>query len=145
MWRWMLGLGGLAVVSLGVAGCGTEAAETAWSPEAAQYAVYATRIPLYPGTKIEDAMGSERYGGDPPNSYIYGMTWWCTTKATRDELRAWYEQKLPAATRETTDDGHLVLTVIPENARPREAMGILIEGDGKYRVFERTLQKKAGT
>ena len=145
MWRWMLGLAGLAVVSLGAAGCGSEAAETAWSREAAQYAVYATRIPLYPGTKIEDAMGSERFGGEPPNNYIYGMTWWCTAKATRDELRAWYEGKLPAATREVTEDGHLVLTLVPENARPREAMGVLIEADGRYRVFERTLQKKAGT
>jgi hypothetical protein len=135
---------GLAVSGLGLAACATEVTETAWSKEAAQYAVYATQIPLYPGTKIEDAMGSERFGGDDP-AYIYGMTWWCAAQATRDELRAWYEAKLPAATRETDDDGALVLTVVPENARPHETMGVLIEANGKYRVFERTLQKKAGT
>lgn len=134
----------LAVTSLGLAGCGTEATEGAWSGEAAQYAVYATRIPLFPGTKIEDAMGSERFGKEP-DSYIYGMTWWCTAQATRDELRTWYEAKLPAAERVTDDDGNLVLTVVPDGAAPREKMGVLIEGDGKYRVFERTLQKKAGT
>lgn len=134
----------LAVTSFGLAGCATEVTETAWSKEAAQYAVYATRIPLYSGTKIEDAMGSEGFGGTDP-AYIYGMTWWCAVQATRDELRAWYEARLPAATRVTDDDGDLVLTVVPEDARPHETMGVLIEADGKYRVFERTLQKKAGT
>jgi hypothetical protein len=38
-----------------------------------------------------------------------------------------------------------VLTVVPEGAGPREHMGVLIEGDGKYRVFEHTRRKKAGT
>jgi hypothetical protein len=64
---------GLAVAGLGLAGCGTEATEEAWSKEAAQYAIYATRIPLYPGTKIVDAMGSERIGVDAASS-SYGMT-----------------------------------------------------------------------
>jgi hypothetical protein len=134
----------LAVTSLGLAGCGSEATEGGWTGEVAEYAVYATRIPLYPGTKIEDALGSERFGQEP-DSFIYGMTWWCTAQATRDELRTWYEAKLSTAERVTDDDGNLVLTVTPDGAAPREKMGVLIEGDGKYRVFERTLQKKAGT
>src|SRR5262245_13392766 len=37
---------GVAIAGLGAAGCGSEATEAAWSKEAAQYAVYATRIPL---------------------------------------------------------------------------------------------------
>jgi hypothetical protein len=134
----------LAITSLGLTGCATEVTETAWSQEAAQYAVYASRIPLYPGTKIEDAMGSELLGGDP-ESNSYGMTWWCAVQATRDELRTWYEAKLSTATRATDDDGNLVLTLVPEGGGPREKMGVLIEADGKYRVFERTRQKKAGT
>ena len=143
MTRSMIVVASLAVACLGLAGCGA-VEETAWSQEAAQYAVYAARIPLYPGTKIEDAMGSERWGSEP-DSYSYGMTWWCTVKATRDELRTWYESKLPNATRVTDDDGNLVLTVVPEDAKPKERMGVLIEADGKYRVFERTREKKAGT
>ncbi len=140
---WWMALS-LAISALSLAGCGSGAEEAAWSKEAAQYAVYATRIALYPGTKIEDAMGSERYGSDP-GSYIYGMTWWCTAQATRDELRTWYEAKLPTARRATDDDGYLVFTVVPEGAAPREVMGVLVEGNGKYRVFELTRQKKAGT
>ena len=135
---------GLTIAGLGLAGCGTEATEAAWSKEAAQYAVYATRIPLYPGTKIEDAMGAEHCGLDLSNC-TYSMTWWSTAKATRDELRIWYQEKLPTAERETTEDGHFVLTVIPQGAAPREDMGVRIEEDGKYRVFEHTLQKKSGT
>jgi hypothetical protein len=142
MRRWAI-VASLATVSLGLAGCATEVTETAWSQEAGQYAVYATRIPLYPGTKIEDAMGSERFGGEP-DSYLYGMTWWCAVNASREDLRTWYEAKLPTATRATDDDGNLVLTLVPGDAAPREAMGVLIEADGKYRVFERTLRKKGG-
>jgi hypothetical protein len=118
MTRSMVMVASLAVASLGLAGCGTEAKETAWSREAAQYVVYATRIPLYPGTKIEDAMGSERWGTDA-ESYTYGMTWWCTVQATRDEFRTWYEGKLPTAARATDEDGRVVLTVVPEGAGPR--------------------------
>jgi hypothetical protein len=129
----------LLAASLALPGCGTE--ETVWSQEAAQYAVYATRIPLYPGTKIVDAMGSERSGA-ADGSRTYGMAWWCTAPATRDELRTWYEAKLPGATRETDGDGQLVLTVVPEGAGVHEHMGVLIEGDGKYRIFERTRRKQ---
>lgn len=135
---------GLAVAGLGLAGCGTEATEGAWSKEAAQYAIYATRIPLYPGTTIVDAMGSERIGLDAESS-SYGMTWWCTVKATRAELQMWYEARLPTPTRVTDDNGDLVFTVLPEGAARRERMGVLIEGDGKYRVFEVTRQQKPGT
>jgi hypothetical protein len=89
-------------------------------------------------------MGSDRYGGDI-DSHIYGMAWWCTVQATRDELRTWYQAKFPTAAPVTDDNGYLVLSLVPEGAAPREKMGVLIEGDGKYRVFELTRQKKAGT
>lgn len=121
---------------------GCAAKETKWSAEAAQYAAYATRIPLYPGTKIKDAMGSESWG-DGPQSYSYGMTWWCETKATRDELLAWYTARLPNAERATPyDDNTIELKVIPEGAKPGEDMGVLIEDDGKYRVFESRKKKE---
>jgi hypothetical protein len=44
----------------------------------------------------------------------------------------------------TDDDGHLVLTVIPDGAASREMMGVLIEGEGAYRARERTFREKAG-
>ena len=112
------------------------AKEQKWTAEAAQYAAYATQIPLYPGTQIADAMGSESWG-DEPDSYIYGMTWWCETKATREQLLAWYQTRLPNAQQSRPyDDESIELKVIPEGAKPGEDMGVLIGEGGKYRVFE---------
>jgi len=134
-------LAGLMVVAIGATwamGCGN--GEAKWSAEAAQYAAYATQIPLYPGTKIVDAMGGESWG-DEPDSYSYGMSWWCETKATRAELLAWYQAKLPDAKRSTPYDEVIELTVTPKGAKPGEDMGVLIEEDGKYRVFENRKSK----
>jgi len=122
-----------AVVVPWLSGCG--AGEARWNAEAAQYAAYATQIPLYPGTRIVDAMGSESWG-DTPDTYSYGMNWWCETKATREELIAFYEAKLPGAERTTPYDNVIQLSVTPKGARPGETMGVLIEDGGKYRVFE---------
>ena len=123
-----------------VAGCGSRPAK--WDAEAAQYAQYATQIPLYPGTKIVDAMGSESWG-DEADSYSYGMTWWCETKATRDELLAWYAAQLPNAERSNPFEDEVVqLEVTPQGARPGETMGVQIGEDGKYRVYEDRKKKE---
>lgn len=136
---------GLALAGLGLFACSDpETPGAAWPPEAAQYAVYATRIPLYPGTKVEDAMGADTLGGDP-DATRYRMVWWCTAKASKDELRTWYQGKLSGAASSVTDDGYVVLTLVPEGSQPNEQMGVIIEMDGKYRVFERTRRKKPGT
>jgi hypothetical protein len=123
-------------------GCG--ASQTKWNAEAAQYAVYAMQVPLFAGTEIEDAMGHESWG-DEPDSYSYGMTWWCKTTGTKDEIVAFYERALPGARKEVDEDGGVTLTVIPEAAGPREDMGVYVTGDGEYRVFEHTKAKKPGT
>jgi len=128
--------------ALAAAGCGTS--QTKWSAEAAQYAVYASEIPLFPGTEIEDAMGSESWG-DTPDSYSYGMNWWCKSEGTREEIIAFYEKVLPGARREVDEDGDVSLTVTPPGASPHEDMGVRIVGDGDYRIFEHTKAKKPGT
>jgi hypothetical protein len=86
-------------------------------------------------------MGSESWG-DTPDSYSYGMHWRCEAKATRDELLAWYQAKLPGAKRSTPYDNAVQLEVTPEGAKPGEDMGVLIEEDGKYRVFENRKSKE---
>lgn len=128
-----------AAVGAWVVGCGAGA--TKWDAEAAQYAAYATQVPLYPGTKIADMMGGESWG-DTPDSYIYGMNWWCETQATREELIAFYEEKLPGAQRSTPYDDVIKLSVTPKGAQPGEEMGVLIEDGGKYRVFEERKTKE---
>lgn len=130
-------------VVLCIAGCGGggQTREAKWDAESAQYAQYATVIPLYPGTKIVNAMGSESWGDDA-DSYSYGMSWWCETQATRDELLAWYEAHLPNAERSNQDD-IIQLKVSPQNGQPGEDMGVWIdEEDGKYRIFENRKKKE---
>jgi hypothetical protein len=128
--------------AMAAAGCGASHAK--WNAEAAQYAVYATQIPLFPGTEIDDAMGHESWG-DEAGSYSYGMTWWCKTEATKAEIIAFYEKALPGARKETDEEGYVTLTVAPDGAAPREDMGVYVTDDGEYRVFEHTKAKKQGT
>jgi len=128
-----------AIAMLAVAGCGAQQGK--WTSEAAHYAAYATQIPLYPGTRIVDTMGSESWG-DAPNSYSYGMTWWCETKASKDDMLSWYSEKLPGATRSTPYDNAIELTVTPEGASPNEDMGVIVTEDGKYLVFEHRKAKE---
>lgn len=132
----------IALAALAAAGCG--AGQTKWNAEAAQYAVYATAIPLFPGSTIEDAMGMESWG-DEADSYSYGMTWWCKVEATQDEILAFYTKALSGARRETDDLGYPRLTLVPEGAAPGEDMGVYVTGDGEYRIFEHTKAKKPGT
>jgi len=130
----------VAVGLVSLSACGAQQAK--WSAEAAEDAAYATQIPLYPGTKMVDAMGSESWG-DEADSYSYGMTWWCETKATREQVLAWYEAKLPGAERSTPyEDGGVRLKLVPKGALPGEDMGVLIGEGGKYRVFESRKSKQ---
>jgi len=131
----------LAAVAFATSIMGCAAKETKWSGEAAQYAAYATQIPLYPGTKVVDSMGSESWG-DGPESYSYGMAWWCETKATREELVAWYEARLPGAERSVPYDDNIQLKIAPRGGKPGEDIGVLIGQDGKYRVFENRKKKE---
>jgi hypothetical protein len=112
-----------------------------WDSASAEYAAYATQMPLYPKSKITDAMGSESWG-DGPDSYSYGMAWWCEVKATKAEILAFYAGKYPSAERRNTDGGAIELKVIPAGAKPGEYMGVWIDEDGKYRIFESRKSKK---
>jgi hypothetical protein len=137
----------VALVAAAAAGCGSTGGtggtgdngkEAKWEGEAKAYAVYATQIPLYPGAKIEDVMGSDTYG-DTPDSHNEGMAWWYEVTATQAELDTWYAARLTGATK-TNEDGTIVYTLAPQGGESGEEMGVHLE-DNKLRVFERT---KAG-
>ncbi len=65
----------VAALACATALLGCAARETQWSGEAAAMVVYAKSIPLYPGAKARDSMGSQSWG-DTPDSYLEGMTVW---------------------------------------------------------------------
>jgi hypothetical protein len=127
-----------AVAGTLLAGC---SGGTKWDAASASQAQYATQIPLYPGTRITNAMGSESWG-DGADSYTYGMAWWCEAKATQEELIAFYEQQLTGANRRTMDSGGVELRVEPNGGDPGEDMGVWIEKDGEYRIFENRKRKE---
>lgn len=123
-------------------GCGKEAAEQKWTPEAAELMVYATQIPLYPGAIAADAMGSDLYG-DTKADHAKGMAIWFDANGTFDELADWYEARLPEAKQEQTDDGYLVFTLAPQGGAAGDMIGVIIEDDGKFRIFERVKANRA--
>ncbi len=135
--RWMAAFAAIVwAMALTATGCGEKQGK--WTKEAAQYAVYATQIPLYPGAKVTEAMGSKGYGESLSDLVTEGMTWWFETKATREELTAWYAERLEGATREDTEDGDIIFTLVPPEGEEGEDMGVLIEETGIFRVFEHT-------
>ena len=127
-----------AVGVAALAGCSVN--ETRWAGETASYVVYAKQIPLYPGAKARDAMGSESWG-DTPDSYSEGMAVWFEVQGfEKEKVLAWYEEKLPNAKTNVLETGSIELKVPVPNGEPGEEMGVVIEEDG-FRVFENT---KAG-
>lgn len=124
----------LVAVLAVVAGCG--AGEAKWTAEAAQYAVYATQIPLYPGAEIDDVIGSEMAG----DTVTEGMTFWFNVDASREQVIAWYEAKLIGARKRALEDGEIMFTLTPRDGEVGEEVGVIIE-NGRFRVYENT---KAG-
>lgn len=123
-----------------VAMCGCAAKEAKWSGETAAMVVYAKSIPLYPGARAKDAMGSDSYG-DTPDSHSEGMAIWFEVKDyDREKVLAWYKERLPNATQQLLETGTLELTIPVPNGEPGEDMGVAI-GTDDFRVFEHT---KAG-
>jgi hypothetical protein len=117
--------------------CGCAVKETRWSGETASMVVYAKSIPLYPGAKAKDAMGSDSYG-DTPESHTEGLAIWFEVKDyDRAKVLAWYQERFPNATEQALETGTIQLTVPVPNGEPGEDMGVAI-GAEDFRVFEHT-------
>jgi hypothetical protein len=126
----------IAVVAAALAGCSSAPKQAKWEGDAKARAVYATQIPLYPGAKATDAMGSDSYGDDP-SSHSEGMAWWFEVPATQAELDAWYATHLTGASKSTDESGLITYTLTPQGAEPGEDMGVYLS-DKELRVFENT-------
>lgn len=125
----------LAVGAMALYGCATD--EARWSNEVVDLVVYGKQIPLYPGSVADNAMGSDSYG-DEPDSHSEGMTvWFKVPEYDKEKVLAWYQERLPDAVREVTEEGDVKLTMTPAGGEPGEEVGVYIESDG-FRVFEHT-------
>ena len=127
----------IVVAAAGALLSGCAAKEGKWSGETAAMVVYAKSIPLYPGAKAKDAMGSDSYG-DTPDSHSEGMAIWFEVKDyDRAKVLAWYQERFPDATVQALETGTIQLTVPVPNGEPGEDMGVAI-GAEDFRVFEHT-------
>jgi hypothetical protein len=97
-------------------------------------AIYAKNVPVYKGAKYVESMGNESWGDDP-DSYTQGMTWWFETKATKDELLAYYTNLYPNAERTEMDTGGVQLRWVPEGATRFEDVDIFVN-DQELRIGE---------
>src|SRR5262245_47026836 len=117
--------------------CGCAAKEAKWSGNAAAMVVYAKSIPLYPGARAKDVMGSDSWG-DTPESHSEGMAVWFEVKDyDREKVLAWYRERLPGAITHPLETGTIELTVPAPNGEPGETMGVAV-GAEDFRVFEST-------
>ena len=91
----LLGLLALAAVAA-LAGCSNSQSKVLSD------AVYAKHVPVYKGATFEEEMGNESWG-DEPESYTKGRTWWFKTKASKDELLAYYVKLYPSADKTELD------------------------------------------
>lgn len=124
------------LLSIGCGGDGGRGHGAKWDSSVSDMTTYATQIPLYPGANAEDAMGSDTYG-DTKADHMKGLAIWFQSEATREELEAWYDEKLAEADREQTEDGYTKYTMIPDGADENEEIGVIVEEDGMFRVYER--------
>jgi hypothetical protein len=121
--------------AIALTGCSVKKA--GWSGDAARLVYYAKSVPLYPGAKFDDAMGSDTYGDEPDSHFEGTCVWFKVDKYDKEKVLTWYEQNLPGAVRNVDEAGTVVLTVTPQNAEAGENMGVYIDNDG-FRVFEHT-------
>jgi hypothetical protein len=127
----------LAVAALGCSAAGGANQPGKWTGEAATLVVYAQQVPLYPGAKAEDAMGSDSYG-DTPEEHSEGMSIWFKVEGyDKAKVLAWYEERLSGYQRSTLDDDTVELRMPAPGGEPGEEVGVWIDDDG-FRVFEDT-------
>lgn len=118
----------LSLCELAAAGCGAKQA-------ALPHAVYANAIPIYPGAKLEDMMGSTSMG-DTPESMSDGMAWFFEVTAPAAKMVAFYEQKLPNAKHDPEwEEDTVRLVWVPEGAAPGEELAVVI-GENRLSIRE---------
>jgi len=117
----------LSLCALAAAGCGAK-------QTALPHAVYANSVPIYPGAKLGNMMGSTSIG-DTPESMSDGMAWFFDVDAPADKMVAFYQEKLPHAKRDPDFVDGVRLVWVPEGAAPGEELSVLIE-QNKFMIKE---------
>lgn len=88
-------------------------------------AQYANQVPLYPGAKLEGAMGNETYG-DEADSYAEGMTWHFLFKDPPEKVVAFYEAALPQVEKSTGPDGTVKWQFLPAGGKGEDYVSVVV-------------------
>ena len=115
-------------VALLLAGCGDKNAKILSA------AIYAKNVPVYKGAHFTETSGSESWG-DEPDSYTHGTVWWFETKASKDEMLAYYTKLYPDAEKTDLDTGGVQLRIHPAGAGRFEDVTIVV-ADHELRIGE---------
>jgi hypothetical protein len=125
----------IALVAAGlVAGC-TSSDSAPSTGAALPGAVYGSQIPLYPSATLEGAMGGTGYArlGGPAMSE--SLSWFFVVADPPEKVLAFYEVKLPGATRDVTDGDNPTLTIVPAGAEAGEYLRVTVR-PGKLQITE---------
>ena len=117
----------LAVLSVALAACSKSATYPG--------AVYAEgAVAAYQTAEFDGAMGGESSGEGVESSE--SVSWFFKTTDPLDKVVAFYEAKLPQATKEVADD-EVTFRFVPAGAEPGEEVAVIL-GEGRIQVHEST-------
>jgi|SRR5262245_984111 len=100
--------------------------------------VYASQVPIYPGSVMEDAMGGNYYGESLDEHVSETITYFFKMDPeSRDKVVAYYEKELTGATKTTTEDGDVRFELVPKGAESGESVYVSI-GKDRLMIGEET-------
>ncbi len=118
----------LALAAAPLAGCGGS------QQKVLADAVYAKDVPVFKGATFGDVSGDESWGDDP-DFYTKGKLWRFKTKASKEEMLAYYEKLYPNAEKIDLNTGGIQLRFVPEGALSYEDVTIVVS-EGELRIGE---------
>ena len=98
-------------------------------------AAYASQIPLHPSAKLDDIFGGSYYEELGGEAKFESQTWFYKTTESPTVLAAFYENRLPAGSRQDDDEGAAVFEFKPNGSEEGEEVKVRIE-PGKLNITE---------
>ena len=98
-----------------------------------------TDIPVFLPSKVTD-----RIEGGDLNGTTHAYTWFLETSSKREEVIAFYDQKLSRATKTPYGDGSAIWAFTPSGASDAagESATVLVTAEGKIEIMESVLKAK---
>lgn len=97
-------------------------------------AIYAHRVPVYPSATYDGTMGGTYSGSFGGPAISQSQSWFFNTDDSVEKVAAWYEERLPDASREE-EDGEVTLSFVPEGAEEGEKVNVFIR-PGRFSINE---------